>query len=293
MRPEVGSRRHRRLRRPAGDSTGLRVLVLLAGGLMMAGLFLPVVALIWRTLTAAGGRTPGLLTDSVVSAVSLSLSTTLASTLIVVALGTPLAYAFARYRFPLKRPLNVAIELPIVMPPVVAGLALLMTFGRRGLLGPPLSAFGLSLPFSPAAVVIAQVFVSAPFYIRAAQAQFEATPRELEQAASIDGAAPWRVFWSVTLPLSQRGLLAGLLLSWARAVGEFGATILFAGNLQGRTQTMPLLVYGALESDLSSALWTGLLLIAIASLALALVSLLARAFDPEPESDASSQPRLV
>jgi molybdate transport system permease protein len=278
MRPEI---RVSRPRRPNDDSTGMRSLVFLAGGLLMTGLFLPVVALIWRALTASGGTTSARLSQSVVSAVSLSLSTTLISTLIVVLLGTPLAYAFARYRFPLKRPLNVAIELPIVMPPVVAGLALLMTFGRRGLLGAPLSALGLSLPFSPAAVIIAQVFVSAPFYIRAAQAQFEATPRELEQAASIDGAGSWRVFWSVTLPLGQRGLLAGVLLSWARAVGEFGATILFAGNLQGRTQTMPLLVYGALESDLSSALWTGLLLIAIAALALAMVSLLARAFNPE------------
>ncbi len=282
MRPDIGQRGPRR---QARDSAGMRTLVFLAGGVLMAGLFLPVVALSWRTFSASGGRTPGLLSDSVVGAVSLSLSTTLISTLVVVLLGTPLAYAFARYRFPFKRPLNVAIELPIVMPPVVAGLALLMTFGRRGLLGAPLSALGLSLPFSPAAVVIAQVFVSAPFYIRAAQAQFEATPRELEQAASIDGAGPWRVFWSVTLPLGQRGLLAGLLLSWARAVGEFGATILFAGNLQGRTQTMPLLVYGALESDLTSALWTGLLLIAIAALALVLVSLLARAFDREAVDD--------
>jgi len=285
MRPEI---RTRKPRRQVRDSSGMRALVFLAGGVLMTGLFLPVVALLWRTLSTTGGSSPGLMSDSVVSAVSLSLSTTMISTLIVILLGTPLAYAFARYRFPLKGPLNVAIELPIVMPPVVAGLALLITFGRRGLLGAPLSAMGLSLPFSPAAVVIAQVFVSAPFYIRAAQAQFEATPRELEQAASIDGAGPWRVFWSVTLPLGQRGLLAGLLLSWARAVGEFGATILFAGNLQGRTQTMPLLVYGALESDLSSALWTGLLLIAIAALALALVYLLAHAFDPEAE-DAGSQ----
>lgn len=269
---------------------GAHPLVMVGAGVMMAGLILPVIALLWRTLAASGGGTPVLLGSAVVSAMSLSLSTTAVSMLAIVLLGTPLAYAFARYRFPLKRPLNVFVELPIVMPPVVAGLALLMTFGRRGLLGPPLDAAGISLPFSPAAVVIAQVFVSAPFFIRAAQAQFEATPRELEEAAGIDGAGGWRTFWRVTLPLSRRGLLAGLLLSWARAVGEFGATILFAGNLQGRTQTMPLLVYGALESDFNAALWTGMVLIAIAALALALVALLEQALSRQDIPEVQNGP---
>lgn len=283
-------RRSRTARLSAGSQRRARVgahpLVMVGAGVMMAGLILPVIALAWRTLAASGGGTPVLLGSAVVSAMSLSLTTAAVSMLVIVLLGTPLAYAFARYRFPLKRPLNVFVELPIVMPPVVAGLALLMTFGRRGLLGPPLNAAGISLPFSPAAVVIAQVFVSAPFFIRAAQTQFEATPRELEEAAGIDGAGSWRTFWRVTLPLSRRGLLAGLLLSWARAVGEFGATILFAGNLQGRTQTMPLLVYGALESDFNAALWTGLVLIVIAALALALVALLEQALSRQDITEA-------
>ncbi|NDJ51805.1 MAG: molybdate ABC transporter permease subunit [Chloroflexi bacterium] len=197
---------------------------------------------------------------------------------VIVAIGTPLAYLFARFQFPLKRILNTLIELPIVMPPVVAGLALLMAFGRRGLLGAPLEMLGITLPFSLAAVLMAQVFVSAPFYIRAAQLKFQSIPRELEEAASIDGADRWREFWFVTLPLSLPGLLMGLILSWARALGEFGATILFAGSLQGSTQTMPLLVYAALERDIHAALWAGLILIGLAVLALGVVRWMGRQF---------------
>jgi molybdate transport system permease protein len=165
------------------------------------------------------------------------------------------------------------------MPPVVAGLALLMACGRRGLLGQPLAVVGITLPFTSMAVIIAQVFVSAPFFIRTAQTGFQAIPRELEDAASIDGADSWRVVWHVTLPLSGRSLLTGLVLSWARALGEFGATILFAGNLQGRTQTLPLLVYGTLERDLNTALWAGLLLISLAIVALGFVRWLAHTVD--------------
>ena len=192
-------------------------------------------------------RLSALLFDgSVFQALRLSLITTAVSMFFIVLLGTPLAYSFARYDFPLKRPLNVLVELPIVLPPVVAGLALLMAFGRRGLLGSTLAIFGISLPFTPAAIILAQVFVSSPFYIRAVQNRFASVPVEIEDAASIDGAGSWRILRSITLPLSRQAMLTGLLLSWARALGEFGATILFAGNLQGRTQTMPLLVYGAL-----------------------------------------------
>jgi molybdate transport system permease protein len=239
---------------------------------------LPLVALALYTLSGGNGSSV-LLSQPVSDALGLSLATTAVSMVVITVLGTPLAYWFARYTFRLKSALSILIELPIVMPPVVAGLALLMAFGRRGLLGPPLEAAGISLPFSTAAVVIAQVFVSAPYYIRTAQVSFQSIPRELEQAASIDGADGLRLFWYVTLPLSSRGLIAGLVLSWARALGEFGATILFAGNLQGRTQTMPLLVYGALERDLDAALWAGLLLIVLAVAALALARWLSRTLD--------------
>jgi molybdate transport system permease protein len=191
--------------------------------------------------------------------------------LIVVTLGTPLAYGLARRRFPLKRLLSIFVEIPIVMPPVIAGLALLSAFGRRGLLGAPLAALGISLPFTPMAVVLAQVFVSAPFYIRAAQARFSALPRELEESARIDGAGSWAVHRHITLPLSWPALFSGLVLSWARALGEFGATILFAGNLAGRTQTMPLLVYGALERDLGATFSSALILLGMATGALGLL----------------------
>ncbi len=240
-------------------------------------LILPVAALALRTLLAANSAS--LMGTAVLSALSLSLATTLISMALIVLLGTPLAYAFARYRFPLKRILNTLVELPIVMPPVVAGLALLMAFGRRGLLGAALEMAGIALPFSTAAVVIAQVFVSAPFYIRVAEGRFQTIPRELEQAASIDGAGGWGIFRHVILPLSLRGLVAGLILSWARALGEFGATILFAGNLQGVTRTMPLLVYGALERDLDAALWAGLILVGLAVAALAFSRWLTRTID--------------
>jgi molybdate transport system permease protein len=242
---------------------------------------LPLVALALRAVANRGGLS--LFSPAVADALTLSIGTTAISASLIVLLGTPLAYWLARYHFPLKPILSILVELPIVMPPVVAGLALLMTFGRRGLLGPPLEAAGIVLPFSTAAVVIAQVFVSAPYYIRTAQVRFQSIPVELEQAASIDGAGGLRLFWYVMLPLSRRGLVAGLALSWARALGEFGATILFAGNLQGRTQTMPLLVYGALERDLDAALWAGLVLIALAALALGLTRWLSRTMEDGSE----------
>ena len=190
--------------------------------------------------------------------------------LLIVLFGTPLAYILARYRFPFKRYLSVLVELPIVMPPVVAGLALLSAFGRRGLIGRHLAELGVTVAFTVTAVVLAQLFVSAPFYIRAAQSRFEALPREYEDAAAVDGASRWATFWHVILPQSMPALLTGLILSWARALGEFGATILFAGNLQGRTQTMPLLVYSALERDLRVTFITALILLALAAVAFTL-----------------------
>jgi molybdate transport system permease protein len=247
-----------------------------AGGAMMLFLLLPLAALLLRALQTDGLDALGRVMETVRTALFLSLLTTGASMVLVMGLGTPLAFALARHQFRGKRLLSVFVELPIVMPPVVAGLALLMAFGRRGLLGAPLAEVGIYLAFTPAAVILAQTFVSAPFFIRAAQIRFEAIPRELEEAAAIDGASGWQLFWDVIIPLSWRGLLVGLLLSWARALGEFGATILFAGNLVGRTQTMPLLVYSALERDLDSTLWTAIALLALAIPALALVQVLSR-----------------
>ena len=252
---------------------------------MLLLLGLPVAALLLRTASVSFAEPLMMFSQPVVAAATLSLGTTAISVLIIILLGTPVAYVFARYEFPLKSVLNLLIELPIVMPPVVAGLALLIAFGRRGLFGPPLAILGIELPFSSAAVVIAQVFVASPFYIRAAQTRFASIPRELEEAASIDGAGSWRIFTDVFLPLSRASLLIGLVLSWARALGEFGATILFAGNLPGRTQTMPLLVYGALERDIHAALWVAVVLIGLAIGALIMTRVLARALTNDEGDD--------
>ncbi len=246
---------------------------------------LPFVALIWRALTLDG---PVALDNvSILTALMLSLGTTAITMGLILLFGTPLAYFLARHQFPGKRLLTVLIEIPIVMPPVVAGLALLSAFGRRGLLGAPLAEMNITITFTLAAVVLAQLFVSSPFYIRAAQSSFESLPREYEDAAAVDGAGQWTTFWRVILPQSSRALLSGLIVSWARALGEFGATILFAGSLQGRTQTMPLLVYGAFEQDLRVAFVTALILLGLAALAFTLTRWLAGVDDGDGDPMAS------
>lgn len=224
---------------------------------------LPIVALLWRSIRDQAWTVP--LDERVEQAIMLSFETTAYSMSLIVLLGTPLAYVLARRRFWGKRLVNVLIELPIVLPPAVAGLGLLMAFGRRGMIGATLYAeFGWRITFTQTAVILAQTFVAMPFYTRAAQLGFQNVDPEIEAAALVDGATPLTQFLYVTLPLARRSLLAGLLMSWARALGEFGATILFAGSLPGRTQTMPLLIYNIFERDITAAVWTGLLLVAIA-----------------------------
>ncbi len=206
--------------------------------------------------------------SSILTATLLSFASTLAVVCLAALLGTPLAFVLSRFEFTGKRFVSLFIELPIVMPPAVAGLALLITFGRRGFIGAWLADAGIVIPFTILAVIIAQFFISAPFYIRSAQVGFSSVSAEVEDAARVDGAYGWQMFWYITLPIAWRALASGMILCWARAVGEFGATILFAGNLQGRTQTMPLLVYSVFERDISAAIWTGLILIVLALAAL-------------------------
>ncbi|MEO8394138.1 MAG: ABC transporter permease [Chloroflexota bacterium] len=251
-----------------------RWLIILISGIALLFLTFPIIALLIRAITEQAWNE--LADASILSAITLSFVTTFFTVILTVLFGTPLAYAFARGRFPFRRVLNILLELPIVLPPAVAGLALLIAFGRRGVLGDTLVSLGISLPFTTAAVVVAQTFVSSPFYIRSAQVGFQAVAREIEDAARVDGASAWQVFRFVTLPLASRSLAAGLVLSWARALGEFGATILFAGSLQGRTQTMPLLIYNILERDINASIWAGILLIGLAGLALLLSQWLRR-----------------
>lgn len=204
----------------------------------------------------------------------LTLRTTFLSTLLCIALGLPVAYLLARREFRGKGVLDTLVDLPVVIPPVVAGVALLLAFGRYGLVGRHLSAFGIQIGFTPAAVVMAQLFIASPYFIRAARAGFEGVDEDLEQAAYTLGASRWRTFWSVTAPLAGPSLTAGAVYAWARALGEFGATMMFAGNFAGHTQTLTLAVMTAMESDLNTAVS-----ISILSLALAIVTLVtAKAF---------------
>lgn len=254
------------------------LLLFAVSGLTFLLLLLPILVLIGYGIGSRGWE--GLPDSStILQAILLSFASTLAVSGLTALLGTPLAYVFARRQFAGKRIASLFIELPIVMPPAVAGLALLLTFGRRGFIGSPLAETGTIISFSIAAVIIAQFFVSAPFYIRSAQTGFAGIPPEIEDAARVDGASGWRMFWHITLPVAWRALASGLILSWARALGEFGATILFAGNLPGRTQTMPLLVYTVFERDIKAAIWTGLILVLLALIALSLSQWFARTQD--------------
>jgi molybdate transport system permease protein len=224
-------------------------------------LLTPLLALILRVLPA--DLLVNLQKPPVTQAIILSMVTTGCTLLITLITGTPVAYLLARRRFRGRTALDTLIDLPMVLPPSVAGIALLLAFGRRGLFGATLSAAGIEIPFTPIAVVLAQVFVAAPFYVKAASAGFAAVDMELEQAAALDGASPWYVFRLITLPLAWTALLGGIVMTWARALGEFGATIIFAGNFPGRTQTMPLAIYLGFELDLAVALTLSALLLVI------------------------------
>ena len=255
-----------------------KLLLFSVSGFAFLLLALPVFVLLFNGVNSrAWQQLPN--ASTILSAALLSFASTIAVVCMAALLGTPLAYVLSRYEFSGKRIVSLFIELPIVMPPAVAGLALLLTFGRRGAIGSLLADAGIIIPFSIIAVIIAQFFISAPFYIRSAQVGFASISPEIEDAARVDGAYGWLMFWYITLPIAWRALISGMILCWARALGEFGATILFAGNLQGKTQTMPLLVYSVFERDINAAIWTGLILIVLALFALSMSQWLARAQD--------------
>ncbi len=207
----------------------------------------------------------------VIEAISLSMVTSLATTFITLIFGTPVAYLLAQRQGRFHRLVDTLIDLPTVLPPSVSGVALLMAFGRHGLIGEWLSAVGINIPFTTLAVIMAQVFIASPFYVKAASIGFAAIDPELKQAASLDGAGNWRTFREIDLPLSGMALLSGSVMTWARALGEFGATIIFAGNFPGRTQTMPLAIYMGFEIDLNVALTLSIILIGLSFLTLIIV----------------------
>lgn len=236
---------------------------------MILFLTLPLLALVWRTeLTDIFTH---LAQPVARRAIVLSLWTSATATLLSILLGTPLAVLMTRRQFRGRRALDTLIDLPTVLPPAVAGLALLMAFGRRGMLGQGLSVAGIEIAFTSLAVILAQLFVASPYYIRAAIGGLSRSAVELEEAASLDGADGRQIFRFVTVPLARASLLGGLVMTWARALGDFGATILFAGNYPGRTQTMPLAIYIGFELDLDVALALSVVLMATAFTILLLV----------------------
>ena len=225
---------------------------------------LPVATLVARAVVdGALGRVAT--TPTVIDALTLSLGTTAVSLALTILLGLPVAWVLARRTFRGRAVVETLVDLPIVLPPSVAGLALLLVLGRRGLLGDPIAALGLTLPFTTAAVVIAQTFVAAPFFIRSARAGLATVDRDLEDAGRVDGASELEVARWLTIPLAAPALAAGLVMSWARALGEFGATIMFAGNVEGRTQTLPLVVYGSFQGgDLAASIAAAAILVVAA-----------------------------
>jgi molybdate transport system permease protein len=220
---------------------------------------IPILALIWRS---ANLKTFSFaLSESALNALLLSLLTSIISVVISLVTGTPLAYIQVHWKFRGKAILDLLVDLPVVLPPAVAGIALLLAFGREGLFGAVFNSIGISLPFTTAAVVMAQVFVSAPFLVRSARVGFAAIDPQLEEAAKVEGASNWHVFRHIMLPMAGRALLTG----------EFGATLLFAGNLEGKTQTMPLAIYVGFEQGLGIALILSMVLLAVSLTLLAVL----------------------
>jgi molybdate transport system permease protein len=237
----------------------------------VAFLLLPLIAVFTQGSLRDGFHQSGAWT-----ALEISFETSGVSLGLMIVFGTPISYLLATTEFPGKTLVTTLFELPLVLPPAVAGLGLLVAFGRFGLVGPQLSALGISLPFTKAAVVMAMTFVASPLYVRQAIAAFTAVDSDLLAASRTLGAGPARTFFRVAVPVAAPGLGAGAALGWSRALGEFGATILFAGSLPGRTETAPIAIYLGLEQGLNQALALGALLITVSAIVLIAAKLLIR-----------------
>lgn len=263
-----------RIRRPLGGDVLASGLAVGALALLAGFISLPILSLViwmvsedsWRAMASPQAR----------DALLLSIKTTSISLAILLILGTPAAYLLARVDFPGNRALNALMDLPVVLPPSAAGIALLLAFGRFGLVGEHLNVLGITLTFTTVAVVMAEVFVAAPFYVRQAATGFGEIDHNIEEAGQVDGAGRIGVFFRITIPLAFPALVAGALTAWARALGEFGATIIFAGNFQGVTQTIPLAIYAAFERDLDAAVALSVLVLGFAFTVMLAVRYLAR-----------------
>lgn len=245
-----------------GQTTGPPLLVIVMGSLGLAFFVIPILGLLGRV---PWSQLPDLLASEVVTeALRLSLIASISATAIALLLGIPLAWMLARVEFPGRSVVRGIVTLPLVLPPVVGGAALLFALGRRGLIGEPVSqATGFVMPFSMWGVIVATTFVAMPFLVITVEGGLRNMDRRFEGAAATLGATRWTVMRRVTLPMIGPSLVAGLVLCWARAFGEFGATITFAGNLQGRTQTLPLAVFVALESDRDVAVAISLVMVVV------------------------------
>ncbi len=253
-------------RRHTGNRVPLALLLPAAIGL--AFLVLPLAGLLIRAPWSTALER--LKEPAVRQALWLSLRCATLATVFCLLLGVPLAWLLARIEFPGRKLVRALVTVPLVLPPVVGGVALLLVFGRRGLVGSWLdSTFGISLPFTTAGVVVAEAFVAMPFLVIAVEGALRGSDTRYEEASATLGAGRWTTFRRVTLPLVAPGIAAGTVLCWARALGEFGATITFAGNFPGRTQTMPLAVYLALENDLQAAIVLSLILLIVSVVILA------------------------
>ena len=254
-----------------GPAFGRAPVRLLAPALLAAVfLALPMIALLVRTPWSR--FLDQLSSPAILDALRLSILTSLAAVALVCVVGVPLAWVLARVDFPGRSVVRGLVIVPLVLPPVVGGVALLSAFGRRGLVGAPLfDSFGVTIPFTTVAVVIAHSFVSLPFFVLSVEGALRATNQEYDVVAATLGASRWTIFRTVSMPLAGPGLLAGLVLGWARALGEFGATITFAGNYPGTTRTMPNAIYVALQSDPDAALVLSVILMIVSVAVLALL----------------------
>jgi molybdate transport system permease protein len=243
-------------------------------GLMAGFIAVPILSLVvWTVNEEAWGA---MASPVARDALFLSMRTTATTMFILIVVGTPAAYVLARARFRGNRALNTLVELPIVLPPSAAGIALLLAFGRFGLIGGYLNAFGITLTFTTVAVVIAEVFVAAPFYLRQAATGFAEVDRATEEAALVDGASRTAAFLRVTVPLAFPALVSGAVTAWARALGEFGATIIFAGNFRGITQTIPLAIFSEFQSNIDAAVALSVLVLGFAFAVILAVGYLTR-----------------
>jgi molybdate transport system permease protein len=263
-----------------GSGVSLTAVFAPAALLFVAFMFIPLAAMFWRAIDS-GELAENITSDFVVDAMRLSAITSTASLMITLLLGTPVAYLLARRDFRGKIFVDLLVDLPIVLPPTVAGVALLVAFGRRGVLGEQIDTLGIDLAFTTTAVVLAQTFVSAPYYIRTVKAGFESVDVQYEGVAATLGASPLRIFWRILLPLSWPSVIAGAILCWARALSELGATLIFAGNFQGRTQTMPLAIIGVFDAGrtIELAIALSVILVIAAAVLLLILRLFARNTD--------------